>query len=237
MTVQRLGTRRSPLSVKRIVDGSRALLVEGGTEAIAMREVARRLGTTAPALYKHVAGRDELLALLIASCTDELRGACTEATAAVPDDPGRRLQAASWAFRSWAVAHPAEFGLVYGTPIPDFTPPEDGPTAEAGRRLGAVFADIFADLASAGRLRTVAAADLDASVAGQLEAIRAQGFDLPPEVLHALVVGWQRMLGLVSVEVTGHLRWAFSDPTAFVRAEFDRLLDELTRPAADAPAS
>jgi AcrR family transcriptional regulator len=39
---------RPPLSTDALVATSRSLLVEGGPDAIVVREVARRLGVTAP---------------------------------------------------------------------------------------------------------------------------------------------------------------------------------------------
>ncbi|MGB7425729.1 MAG: helix-turn-helix domain-containing protein, partial [Ornithinimicrobium sp.] len=70
---------RLPVTSESLVGVCRALLNEGGPEAIVMREVARRVGVTAPALYKHVDGRDQLLTLLIASCGNEATDTCISA--------------------------------------------------------------------------------------------------------------------------------------------------------------
>lgn len=229
---------RPPLTPDVLVATSRALLVEGGPDAVVVREVARRLGVTAPALYRHVSGRDDLLTLLIAACTEEVTAACTAALAACPpDDVEGRLRAATWAFRTWALAHPPEFGLVYGTPVARYAAPEDGPTVAAMQRFGGLFGGVFADLLRAGRLRTVPDEDLDPTVRADLEAAAAaMGLPMRAGEVYPFVVGWHRMLGTVSTEVAGHLRWAFGeDATAFVRDQLDDLASDLLLPVADAP--
>ena len=56
---------RTPLGPERIVDSAMAVLDAGGLDALSMRAVAGALGTGPASLYAHVAGKDELLALLI----------------------------------------------------------------------------------------------------------------------------------------------------------------------------
>ena len=225
---------RPPLTTAALVATSRSLLVEGGPDAVVVREVARRLGVTAPALYRHVSGRDDLLTLLIAACTDEVTAVCAAALAAcAPDDVEGRLRAATWAFRTWALDHPPEFGLVFGTPVARYSAPEGGPTSEAMQRFGGLFGSVFVGLLQAGRLRTVADADLKPQVLEDLRAAAAgMGLPMRPGELYPFVISWHRMLGIVSVEVAGHLRWAFGeDATVFVRGQLDDLADDLLLPA------
>lgn len=218
-----------PLTIPRLVDASRQLLIKGGPDAIVIREVARRLSVTAPALYKHVQGRDDLLTLLIASCTEEVTAACATALQDCdPDDAVGRLRAATLAFRAWARHNPAEFGLVYGTPIVGYAAPAEGPTATAGQRFGQLFAEIFVQLLQAGLLRTVADDELPQELRADLQDYAVQaGLPLSPGQVYPFVVGWQRMLGIVSVEAAGHLRWVFEDAEAFVRDQLDQLLNDL----------
>lgn len=225
---------RAPLTMESLVLTSRALLVEGGPDAVVIREVARRLGVTAPALYRHVDGRDDLLTLLIAACTDEVTRTCTTAlSTCAPDDVVGRLRVSTWAFRSWALQHPPEFGLVYGTPVARYAAPDDGPTVAAMQRFGGLFGGVFTDLLRAGRLRTVPEEDLEPGVRVHLQtAASAMALPMRPGELYPFVVGWHRMLGIVSVEVSGHLRWAFGDDaTAFVRGQLDDLAADLLLPA------
>lgn len=217
------------LSVERLVDASRDLLIEGGPPAVVIREVARRLGVTAPALYKHVGGRDALLTLLITRCSEEATSACAGAVEDVAgDDPVGRLRAAGFAFWAWARSNPAEFSLVYGTPIAGYAAPVEGPTTIASRRFGALFGALFVDLARVGRLRKVSAADLPPGLAADLVGYaRSTGLPLDVGQTYVLMVGWQRLVGTVLVEVSGHLTWLFDDTGPFVEAQLDALLDDL----------
>ena len=52
---------RDPLSRERILRTAVALADLGGVEAASMRKIAQELGVVPMALYKHVAGKDELL--------------------------------------------------------------------------------------------------------------------------------------------------------------------------------
>lgn len=56
--------RRAPLDRAAVVDAGIALADEAGVDALTMRRLAERLGFKAMALYNHVSGKDELLALM-----------------------------------------------------------------------------------------------------------------------------------------------------------------------------
>ncbi|MBT9329369.1 TetR/AcrR family transcriptional regulator, partial [Salmonella enterica subsp. enterica serovar Typhimurium] len=58
------------LSREAIVDAAIALADEDGLDALSMRRIADRMGVGAMSLYRHVAGKDEL----IAAMTDEVAG-------------------------------------------------------------------------------------------------------------------------------------------------------------------
>ncbi|TQE31486.1 TetR family transcriptional regulator [Streptomyces ipomoeae] len=52
---------REPLSKERVLSAAVALADEGGVDALSMRKIAQALGVVPMALYKHVAGKNELL--------------------------------------------------------------------------------------------------------------------------------------------------------------------------------
>ncbi len=56
--------RRPGLDRRAISDAGFALIETGGLDALTMRDVAARLGVQAPALYWHVAGKADLIALM-----------------------------------------------------------------------------------------------------------------------------------------------------------------------------
>jgi AcrR family transcriptional regulator len=56
---------RAPLSTERVLRAAMAMVDEGGIEALTMRKLGRALNVEAMSLYKHVAGKDEVLDGLI----------------------------------------------------------------------------------------------------------------------------------------------------------------------------
>jgi AcrR family transcriptional regulator len=59
--IEQDGRIRAPLNKERILRTAVALADHGGVEAASMRKIAQELGVVPMALYKHVAGKDELL--------------------------------------------------------------------------------------------------------------------------------------------------------------------------------
>lgn len=220
---------RAPLSPTSLVAVCRDLLNEGGPDAIVVREVARRAGVTAPALYKHVNGRDELLTLLIAACNNEVADACSAARdACAAEDYPAQLRAATVAFRAWALANRSEFALIYGTPIVGYEAPPDGPTTQSSQRFGSVFAGIYLGLMSTGQLRLTDRSGMTPELIATFESTPLPGgHHLPAEAGYQFAVGWHRLLGMVSVEVAGHLDWMMHDSSAFVARQLDSLFHEM----------
>jgi AcrR family transcriptional regulator len=103
-----------------IVGAARELLESQGPGGLTMRALAEQLGMRAPSLYKHVADKDELEALLIA---EALREQGAETHEALDDLPARssrktKLAALARAYRAWALSHPHLYRLVTGGVLP-----------------------------------------------------------------------------------------------------------------------
>lgn len=83
--------RKQGLSVERIVDAAVELADANGLEAVTMSRVAKRLGFTTMALYRHLRSKDELVALMV------------EAASGLPSPP-RGVAAAGWrpALERWS---------------------------------------------------------------------------------------------------------------------------------------
>ena len=67
-----LSRPRRALDQDRIVAAALALVDEDGIEHLSMRRLARRLDTAPMSLYRHVAGKDALLALVVEALTGQL---------------------------------------------------------------------------------------------------------------------------------------------------------------------
>jgi AcrR family transcriptional regulator len=218
-----VGTRRErqrAATVQEIKDVARRLLVEQGTPALSLRAIAREMGVTAPALYRYFDGHEALVEALAADFYDELSDSMEAATAAEAGghvDPGKlvghQLMAASIAFRAWSVAHPAEFSLIFGTPIPGVALyDETSPACIAGQRFGLVFAALFLELWATRPFDVPAVDDLDPRLLPQLDDYRQRlGIELPLPVVYVFLSCWARIYGLVTMEVFGHLTFALAD--------------------------
>lgn len=69
---------RNFLSVEAIIAEARAIADVDGLESVSMRVLADRLGCTPRALYRHVAGKDEVLELLADSALGDIPDARTD---------------------------------------------------------------------------------------------------------------------------------------------------------------
>jgi AcrR family transcriptional regulator len=213
-------------TVEEIKAVARAQMAAEGTAGVNLRSIAREMGMTAPALYRYFASRDDLVTALVVDAYDALADAMEAAVeAAGPGRHAERVRAAFAAFRAWGLAHPTEFALIFGSPIPGYAAPET--TRPAGLRytdlLGRLLADAWADGAldpDRIDLRTPPV------LARQAEAFqrRRGGPALPAPVLAFGLGAWARLHGLVALEVFGHLAPAIGDGTALFEQEMESLI-------------
>lgn len=210
-----------------------AHLAAQGAAALSLRAVARDVGMAVSAMYRYYASRDELITdLLVAAFNDQADA--VEAAIALTErdgpDVASAVRAAFVAYRDWSRAHPAEFGLAYGTPVPGYSAPAER-TVRAGARVGDRLMALMCRAWAAGGLdpaaATARAAVLSASTAQQFEALRTRrGYDLPIPVMAAALDGFVRIHGFVAMEVFGHLRPITPDAAAYFQETLDA---ELTR--------
>jgi AcrR family transcriptional regulator len=73
------------------------------------------------ALYRYFKSRDELLTRLIIDAYDSLGAAAETSEASVDrNDLAGRFTAVCVAVRAWALAHPNEYAVIYGSPVPGY---------------------------------------------------------------------------------------------------------------------
>ena len=178
------GSPRSPLTRERIRLAGRAEVERVGVDALSLRAVARSLGVTAAALYRHVGSKRELVETIAAAAFEEL----ADRFAAVDvDDPLDRLRAQSRAYVDHALASPEIYRVMMR-----FPPEIDGVTsafAPATQVFEAAIGSV-ADALAAGQLAPadplIIGLTMWAAVHGVVETLLL-GFDLPPDVAAALV--------------------------------------------------
>ncbi|MER5766260.1 TetR/AcrR family transcriptional regulator [Streptomyces sp. NPDC001985] len=200
-------------------------LREVGAAQLSLRAVATSLGMSPAGLYRYFGSRDALLTALIADAFDRLADAVERARDADPAaDVADRLLAGLMAYRRWAVEHPQEFGLVYGTPVPGYAAPPDGPTSVATRRVGGAFTPLFVEAWRQDRLRPAGEAASDPALARYAAALHP---DVPPAAAAAVLGAWSRLHGLVLLEAFGHLRWLGHDTAPLAEQQLRLLLAEI----------
>ncbi|UGQ11312.1 TetR/AcrR family transcriptional regulator [Yinghuangia sp. ASG 101] len=203
-------------------------LAEEGPGAISLRGIARDMGMTARAIYSYFPTRDDLITALIDEIAASLSDAVESASHAVPDtDPGGRLLAWGQALREWALAHPEDFRLFYGRPVPGYQPPEDGPVDRTARRVCRELTRLVAAAwphARHHQPEDTSWADLHPDYVAK---IREDLPDVPPAAAALALRVWGRMHGLVALEIDGHIHPVADNPAALHRAEMLDLVRSL----------
>ncbi|MEU8078409.1 TetR/AcrR family transcriptional regulator [Catellatospora citrea] len=236
MTAKNLRARvRDELTSEIKAIARRQLATEGAN--LSLRAVARELGMVSSAVYRYFPSRDDLLTALIIDCYDELGAAAESAEAAVDraDLLGRWL-AAGHGIRDWALANPAEYALIYGSPVPGYKAPETtvGPAA----RTTNVILALVADGVAAGTLPAPSAgsgpgaagfagpagaiSSMPADLAAELDRIAALvAPTVPRELLARGITAWIQLFGVVTFELFGRFQNLIEDSR---RSFFDHQL-------------
>ena len=189
-----------------ILDAARGYLATDGAPALSLRAIARDLGMASSAVYRYFKSRDELLTRLIIDAYDSL-GAAAEVEEATIDrnDLAGRFTAICDAVRAWALAHPNEYALIYGSPVPGYAAPAD--TVQPASRVTTLLLRIIVEAATAGRIPDTDVRDAEAPpLAAALAPIRSY---LPPGIPAPLVqralMVWTNLFGVISFELFGQL--------------------------------
>ncbi|GAA1404442.1 TetR/AcrR family transcriptional regulator [Catellatospora coxensis] len=219
MTAKNIRARvRDELTSEIKAIARRQLATEGAN--LSLRAVARELGMVSSAVYRYFPSRDDLLTALIIDCYDELGAAAETAEAAVDraDLLGRWL-ATGHGIRDWALANPAEYALIYGSPVPGYKAPETtvGPATRTTDLLLGLLADgvatgaLVADAAEPGRAAGTAP-PVPVELGAELDRIAAAACPtVPREILARGLTGWIQMFGVVTFELFGRFQNMIED--------------------------
>jgi AcrR family transcriptional regulator len=195
-----------------ILDAGRRHLATDGASGLSLRAIARELGMASSAVYRYVASRDDLLTRLIIDAYDSL-GATAEASVAAVrhEDLAGRWSVICHAVRSWALANPNEYALIYGSPVPGYVAPTD--TIGPASRVSTLLVQILADAAARGL--SMPAQDGDPQSPGLEAALTPVLAALPPQVTRpAIMTGlivWAALFGVISFELFGQFKNVVGD--------------------------
>ena len=233
MPARRTARERVRAEITReITDIARAQLAADGAAALSLRAVAREMGMVSSAIYRYFASRDDLLTALIIDGYNAIGQAVEDADAGCrPDDYPGRWRATCRAARAWAVAHPHEYALIYGSPVPGYQAPQAtiGPAARSAIVLGRLVSDAFAAgaLAPGGDMPP-----MPNGLAQDASRLRDSVLpEVPDEVVIAALTAWAGVFGLISFELFGQFNNVITDTAGY----FDRGLADLGRLVGFAP--
>ncbi len=219
-----------------IKDEARRQLATEGAARLSLRAVARELGMVSSALYRYFPSRDDLLTALIVDAYDAVGEAAEQAAVRAgegTDWAGRWVEVAA-AVRVWALAHPHEYGLIYGSPVPGYTAPGD--TVPPAARVASVLIGIVREAHRAGAVTPPPLGDEAAPEAERLAGDLAElTGDLPPAVVAALVAAWAQLFGLISFELFGHFHRVVEDRERFFTHSLRALARSVGLPGGPAP--
>jgi AcrR family transcriptional regulator len=236
-----------------ILAAARARLTAEGPTQLSLRAVARDVGLVSSAVYRYFPSRDDLLTALLVADYDELGAAVEAADAGAGPEPGRRWVAVCRAVRTWSTAHPGDFALLFGSPVPGYVAPRETvePASRTTLTLARVVADAVAGSAvgrhgspsapaaapgvagsAVGRHGSPSAPAAAPGVAGSAVAdgvasLHAAGIDLPEEVLVRTLMAWTTVFGTISFELFGHYVGSVSDGAAYFDEVIARLADDI----------
>jgi AcrR family transcriptional regulator len=173
---------------------------------LSLRAVSRDLGMVSSAIYRYFASRDELLTALIIDAYNSIGEAAETADAAVTDrgDVGGRWTAVAHGLRAWALAHPPEYALIFGSPVPGYAAPAD--TIGPATRTTLVLGGILTDARAAGLITGDADARLPDDLRAELRQVAdALGAHVDESVMARGMIAWTHLFGALSFELFGQL--------------------------------
>jgi AcrR family transcriptional regulator len=212
---------RAELTREITAEARRQLAVHGAGE-LSLRAVARELGMASSAVYRYFPSRDDLLTALIIEAYDAIGAAAETAAGAAPAAARVRWRAACHAIRAWALAHPHEYALIYGSPVPGYHAPQA--TVPAAIRV----AELLGGLLPAARPPQDGPQDgpLPAELTRQAGTVAdAIAPGVPAAVVTRGMIALTQLYGMVSFELFGQLVGSFDPADEFFGYAVERMAD------------
>jgi AcrR family transcriptional regulator len=212
---------------RAILDRAGVQLAEVGPAALSVRQIARDLEMASSAVYRYFPSRDALLTALLIRAFDDLGEAVESGDAGAPRDDFRgRWRGLARGLRGWAVAHPHEYALTYGSPVPGYAAPQD--TVASAARVATALLTLVADAHAAG---CSPAAPTRAATEAELASIAPVRSFVTDELDEAYSVrglmAWATLFGNISLELFGHMYRGVLDYDAHYDTVVEQLADDL----------
>ncbi|HEU5473103.1 MAG TPA: TetR/AcrR family transcriptional regulator [Actinophytocola sp.] len=221
---------------------ARVLLVEQGSEAVTLRAIARKVGITAPALYRYYTSREDLIEHIRTDICTDLAAELNDDLAELPEsDVLGQVFAICRGFRRWAIAHPQEFSLVFASPAePSAGEASTQIVVPAADPFGQVFLAVAAKVLTTTTLAAPPDDSVPAELRADLETFRANlmatiaeaGFGVPADALgvgtaYAILKFWVRLYGQIALEVFGRFPFAVAKPEPLFEALLTDIMQQV----------
>jgi len=208
MTATRTARERARAELtQEIKDEARRQLAEVGAHGLSLRAVARELGMVSSAIYRYFPSRDRLLTDLIVDAYNAIGEAAENADPGTGDPRDRWL--AIWqGTRDWARAHPHEYALIYGSPIPGYAAPQD--TVVPASRVALALVKVLTNT------EVRAESEVPPELHAQAEALtKVLGIIAGPETVARLLMAWTQLFGAISFDLFGQYVGSVDPADAF----------------------
>jgi len=212
---------------RAILDSASGQLAQVGPAALSVRQIARELEMASSAVYRYFPSRDALLTALLIRAFDGLGDAVEDGEAgAERDDLRGRWSGLAHGLRSWAVEHPHEYALTYGSPVPGYAAPDD--TIASATRVSFALLRVLGDAQEAGRSPAAATRPATEAELASIAPVRSfVGGQLDEAYSVRGLMAWATLFGNVSLELFGHMYRGVLDYEAHYATLVEQLADDL----------
>ncbi|MEV6596207.1 helix-turn-helix domain-containing protein [Actinoplanes sp. NPDC051346] len=156
-----------------LVQASFELLAEGGLQRFSVAAVARRLGVSSAAPYRHFPDRSHLLGAVSAIAARDLRAEITAAADAAGPAPADRLAEAAGAYVRYVARTGAGIHIIYAAELHDLA---DDARREQTRALMTALLDLATATGTASYQEAVQLVEATIAVAHGYTSLLADGF-------------------------------------------------------------
>ncbi len=165
------------------------------------------------AIYRYFQSRDDLLTRLIIDAYNDLGDTVERAEAEVArSDLLGRWMAVAVTTRTWGLAHPEEWTLIYGSPVPGYAAPDD--TIAPATRVAAVLLRQLADGFHRGRAPEPE--PVPRTVRAGIKPLRAfSGDGASDDLLVRGMMAMTQLIGAVMLEINGQFKNTVDDLDAY----------------------
>jgi AcrR family transcriptional regulator len=214
---------------RTILASARAQLAAVGPGELSLRAVARDVGLASSAVYRYFPSRDHLITALLVECYDESGAAVEQADDAVARTRYRkRWLAMAGTLRGWAHANVHEYALLYGSPVPGYSAPED--TIAPAQRIPARLLGLMAEVDAVDLPLGPGGAKVPRAVRASFRPISEVYDGVGDERMMRALMAWATLIGQITLELFGHLASGVLDYDAHFRHMMERVADDLGLP-------